>query len=283
MLVLKPSKTGSTCPNLTIRPASCDEMANGNAAMSDFNYPNFTPQLGYMTEKTQRDYIKHAIQSGVLPANANRLQEVVSLEAPNDPAKPIQFWQIFSVLGPQPIVEIVKTFYEKVFWDEEWFREVFAKVGNLEHHVATQASMWADVMGAGHYYHGAEFRLNFHHHHNAMALMNDKGAKRWAELMRKTLDERHDVMTDDPRIRRSINTFLTFFFKKYADDFAFKPEFDFGPTNPALAFKVNFLNMTEAQINALGIDDLRAGLESRGLVVEKSADKEALVSKALML
>jgi len=38
--------------------------------------------------------------------------------------------------------------------------------------------MWIDVMGGGFFYQGGEYRLNFHHTHNAFELMNEKGAQR---------------------------------------------------------------------------------------------------------
>ena len=65
-------------------------------------------------------------------------------------------------------------FYQKVFANEDWFSSVFAKVGGVNHHIGTQASMWVDVMGGGPYYHGAEYRLSFHHTHNAHHLMDEK-------------------------------------------------------------------------------------------------------------
>ena len=83
----------------------------------------------------------------------------------------------------------------------------------------TQASMWVDVNGAaGPAYHGGDFRLNFHHTHNAMELMTDKGARRWTELMVATLEATSQHMTDDPRVRPALNTFLTYFMGKYAQE-----------------------------------------------------------------
>jgi len=93
--------------------------------------------------------------------------------------------------------------------------------------------MWLDVMGSGPYYHGAKYRLNFHHTHNAHMLMDEKGAKSWAKLMTKALKSSQHFMTDDPRVQRSINTFLTYFFAKYANDFNFKNHEIFGKTNPS--------------------------------------------------
>ena len=250
--------------------------------MKEFSYPNFATRHGYMSEQTQRAYIAQALKAKLLPVGAHRMADIISLEAPNDPTQPIQFWQLFSVLGPQLIINLTKHFYERVFWDEEWFRQVFAAVGPVEHHVNTQASMWADVMGGGPYYHGAEFRLKFHHHHNAMALMNDKGARRWADLMRNTLDELVPDQSDDPRVRPALNTFLTFFFSKYAEEFNFKAEGAFGDTNPPVTRRINLRNMTQDAIEALDIDDLRVALNARSGDMS-DLSKSELVARALRL
>lgn len=179
------------------------------------------------------------------------MKQIVSLNASNDLTKPVQFWQLYSVLGQDPIVNIVTNFYERVFADDDWFTSVFARVGGIGHHVNTQASMWIDVMGGGPYYHGAEFRLNFHHTHNAIQLMNEKGAERWSKLMVNTLDDSNQHMTEDPRIRLSINTFLTHFMGKYSQEFAFENRSVFGATNPPINRKINFLKMTTEAIEAL--------------------------------
>ena len=190
--------------------------------MTKPGYPKYPTRHGYMSEKIQRDYITSAIAKEILPTDAHRVAQIVSLNASNDVTKPVQFWQLYSVLGQDRIVDIVGNFYERVFADEDWFTSVFARVGGIGHHVNTQASMWIDVMGGGPYYHGAEFRLNFHHTHNAIQLMNEKGAERWSRLMIETLDSSAQHMTEDPRIRPSINTFLTHFMSKYSQEFAFE-------------------------------------------------------------
>lgn len=148
--------------------------------MSIAKYP--TAQ-GYLTQTARLKYTEAAIIEKLLPKDAHRMPDIISLSAPDDMTKPIQFWQLFSMLGQDRIVGIVRNFYDRVFDDEEWFRSVFARVGGRDHHVATQAGMWLDVMGAGPYYHGGEFRLNFHHTHNAMKIMNERGAGRWVRLM----------------------------------------------------------------------------------------------------
>lgn len=251
--------------------------------MTHIDLPKFPTRHGHMSEKTQQAYIAGAIEKGLLPADAHRMAEVVSLTAPSDTTKPIQFWQLYSVLGQDPIVGIVQRFYGRVFEDEPWFTSVFERVGPLNHHINTQASMWVDVMGGGPYYHGGEFRLSFHHTHNAMALMNDKGAERWVTLMRETLDTSSDLMPDDPRVRISINTFLTHFMSKYADEFAFEDRHIFGETNPPLKRRINFMKLTNETIEALSERDLREALTEQGVDVSQYPTKQALVDKALSI
>ncbi|MEY8120647.1 hypothetical protein AB9F26_20805 [Falsihalocynthiibacter sp. BN13B15] len=251
--------------------------------MTKFEFPRFPTRHGYMSEKIQRDYITSAITKKVLPPDAHRLPQIVSLTAANDVSKPVQFWQLYSVLGQDRIVNIVADFYERVFADEAWFTSVFARVGGIDHHINTQAAMWIDVMGGGPFYHGAEFRLNFHHTHNAIQLMNDKGAERWSKLMLESLDASAKHMTDDPRVRPSINTFLTHFMGKYAQEFAFENRSVFGETNPPVKRKINFLKMTTEAIKELSETELVEALEERGVDASKYLGKDDLVNKALML
>jgi hypothetical protein len=143
--------------------------------------------------------------------------------------------------------------------------------------------MWLDVMGGGLKYHGAEFRLNFHHQHNAIELMNKKGAERWIKLMVQTLDDTAEYMTEDPRIRISINSFLAYFMTKYAVDFGFQINMMFGLTNSAVTQKINFRNMTDAAIKALPEPELRAALTGRGFSFDKNAPQQELVQKAKRL
>jgi len=42
---------------------------------------------------------------------ARHLETITSLQASHDPQVPIQFWQLFFVFEPEPIVEIVAEFY----------------------------------------------------------------------------------------------------------------------------------------------------------------------------
>ena len=251
--------------------------------MSKLNYPIYQTKLGYLTETTRQIYITKAVASKLLPKDAHRMPEILSLKASNNMKKPIQFWQLYSVLGQDPIVGIVSNFYRRVFADEKWFQTPFARVGDVDHHIGTQASMWLDVMGGGPYYHGAEYRLNFHHTHNAHMLLDEKGARRWVKLMVQALESSQHLMTDDPRVRPSINTFLAHFFAKYASDFKFKNYESFGKTNPPFNCKINFMNMTAKSIEALSEEELRDALSARGVNMGGNLSKADLVQKALSL
>jgi len=251
--------------------------------MTQFNYPTFQPSDGYMTERIRQKYITSAIAAGSLPDNAHRMKHIVSLTASNDVKRPIQFWQLYSVLGRQRIVNLARNFYQRVFTDEAWFSSVFKRIGGLEHHVNTQASMWIDVMGGGSAYHGGEYRLNFHHTHNAFELMNEKGAERWVKLMIETLNDPTNDLTDDIRIRPAINTFLSHFMGKYADEFKFANVADFGVTNPTIKRRINFMNMTTEAVEALSEQDIIDELSERGVEVSQYPTKALLVNKALSL
>jgi len=138
-------------------------------------------------------------------------------------------------------------------------------------------------MGGGLQYHGGEFRLNFHHTHNAHELMNERGATRWIELMVDTLNDPDVDYTDDERVRPAINTFLDFFVGKYAKDFNFEVKSVFGETNPPLKRRINFMNMTIQQVEALSEQELADELKIRGIDVVQLDGKQALVNKALSL
>ena len=71
--------------------------------------------------------------------------------------------------------------------------------------------------------------------------MNDKGAQRWVKLMVETLNDPSLDMTDDPRVRPALNTFLAHFLGKYAKEFGFDNCAAFGETNPPVKRRINFL------------------------------------------
>jgi truncated hemoglobin YjbI len=258
-------------------------MYKRSKSVTKFSYPNYSPKNGYLTEKIRQKYINIAVSNKVLPENAHRMRQIVSLSASNDITKPIQFWQLYSVLGQDRIVNIVRNFYERVFDDEKWFSSVFTRIAGISHHIDTQAGMWLDVMGGGLAYNGGEYRLSFHHTHNAIQLMNDKGAQRWVKLMVETLADSTNNMTEDTRVRLSINTFLTYFISKFAIEFQFSDCGMFGDTNPPVMRNINFLNMTSDAIEALTESELKEALTGRGVDVTKYRDKKELVNKALRL
>ena len=78
--------------------------------------------------------------------------------------------------------------------------------------------MWCDVMGGGRYYHGGSYRLNFHHTHNAIKILNRKGAERWALHMNATLAWLNDV---DPLVKECLVDFMKFFMDDYGKEFNF--------------------------------------------------------------
>ena len=88
-------------------------------------------------------------------------------------------------------------------------------------------------------------------------------------------------MTDDARVRISINTFLSYFMEKYAADFGFKNKAIFGPTNLPTKRKINFFNMTDTAIEALSETQLRQALVGRrGLSINVHTNKQELIQIA---
>ena len=163
-------------------------------------------------------------------------------------------------------------------------------------------------MGGGRQYHGGNYRLNFHHEHNATDVMNAQGAKRWMLHMGHTL-----LATDfrgvDPRIKPCIVDFLRHKLQKYAaaqhvthyaqwrfdeSDFAFvtrDPEmlaiWRAGPGSPGfsslseedqLALKLALA--TPATLEGFSAKELKAYLAARNVDATKVA---ACVEKADML
>ena len=81
--------------------------------------------------------------------------------------------------------------------------------------------------------------------------------------------------------KTSINTFLTHFLGKYAEDFQFNSDSVFGDTNPPVVRKVNFMKMTSDAIEAMTETELRVALVGRGVDASEFHDKKDLVNKAL--
>lgn len=249
---------------------------------------------GFMTTKIRTKYLDREIASGTLPPESHRVPKIVSLtydkkSMTKDMSDPLYFWQLYSVLGPDPIVSIVRNFYQRVFADETtWFREAFTSLAPLEHHVVTQASMWIDCMGGGKdcYYHGGEGRLHFHHAHNAPQVMTREGALRWTEHMVHTLDD-HDTLLASyhPEARMAINSFLEFFMDYYAKQFQFSTHtrhdtsLSFEPRTPSISLR----QKNKEELQQLPMNRLLLGLAAEGIDTAGCLDKETLVDKALNL
>ena len=79
---------------------------------------HYSPSAGYMTETIQRGYLAYAITQNMLPAQAHRMPQIISLVAAEDSSKLIRFWQLFSVMGQKRILRIVHDSCHSVCEDE---------------------------------------------------------------------------------------------------------------------------------------------------------------------
>lgn len=194
----------------------------------------FKPRHGYVDARS--DYLYHfhnTVDDDDTDADDGNLP-TKSLVASTNVEDPLYFWQLYSLIGAEPIMDIVTNFYERVFADTDnpWFRDVFENVAPLGHHINAQVAYWVDAFGGGRWYHGGNYRLNFHHTHNAREIMTAKGAQRWMYHMGGALMAAKDktVFKDDPRILTCIVDFLEAKMRTYAMDHGWKfDEADFAP------------------------------------------------------
>lgn len=186
-----------------------------------FNYPNFNPSFGTLTEFIRDSYIKTQICNKVLPPNALTDPKITSLIASNDPSEPIYFWQLYSILGESPVHTLISVFYEKVFQEPEtWFSDEFKELGTLDYHVRGQKRFWLDVMGGGVEYVGELKRLNLRHK-LVKNIMTQDGARLWMKNMKKAFKDPRTHLTNDMRVVYCMNDFLNFFMEQYAVEFDF--------------------------------------------------------------
>ena len=180
----------------------------------------FAPSAGYTTKAVYEEYFCNHF------ADAPRVdfsEEYGLMGNTEDHSEPLYFWQLYSVLGPEPIHQLITDFYQRVWKDDDapWFRDAFIDLGApMEHHIRTQVAYWIDAMGGGRCYHGGEYRLRFHHEHNARAIMTAAGATRWMYHMRQalqTMAEQHPEQ--DSRVVPAILDFLDTKMRSYADQF----------------------------------------------------------------
>eukprot|EP00039_Didymoeca_costata_P023894 m.8619 g.8619 ORF g.8619 m.8619 type:complete len:347 (+) comp3931_c0_seq1:179-1219(+) len=252
---------------------------SGKEETKKLTYPHFQPSNGYMTEKFRLAYIEKNINNGVLPPEAYRMKDVVSLTASNDRNKPIFYWQLFSVLGEQRIENIIREFYKRVFRDtESWFSQPFKDLGGMEHHVWAQTMMWMDTMGGGRCYHGGDYRLSFHHS-RAKHILNTRGATRWMEHMNAVLTDDNnkniDLTKDDSdRVRAALYEFLRFFMGKYAKEFRF--------SDKALVYgdELPLNEMQPQDIDTLTVTKIKQLLSASDIEHKHCIERDDLISLA---
>ena len=186
------------------------------------NYPNFKSQEGNITSLIRKDYLKTKIRSNDLSEDIFDNYEVMSLQASNDPEKPIYFWQLYSILGESPIHTVITLFYQNVFNDNEapWFRDEFVELGPIEYHVRGQKNFWIDAMGGGKRYNGSYSKVNSKHK-LVSNIMTQKGADRWMRNMVKTLNDPIIFLTHDVRVLKCLHDFLNYFMIRYSIEFDF--------------------------------------------------------------
>ena len=182
------------------------------------------PRCGYATRESRQEWFE--THGKPLPGGDERRELPADMLTANtdDPSAQLFYWQLYSLLGSDRIVALVRRFYERVFdSDDPSFKQAFVQVAGLEHHVETQASYWIDAMGGGKQYHGAGYRLKFHHENNAKQVMNAEGATMWMHYMTLTLEEFEPVFRAiDRRITPCIVDFLETKMKKYAKQFKWR-------------------------------------------------------------
>lgn len=167
---------------------------------------------GFITKKIREEYLDYK--------KIKRTHEVTTLNGLENDTDTLYFWQLYSIIGEDMIVDIITRFYTDVLTDNEdvLFRDTFKESGDLEHHVKKQTSFWIDVTGGGKRYPGGEARLELHHD-NAKIIMNQNGANRWLYHMKNSIKETH---IGDTRVIPCIVEFVNFFMLKYGKTYNFR-------------------------------------------------------------
>ena len=176
-----------------------------------------TSNYGYMTCILRKEFME------TIRPDLRDDPKVITLNGLENDTNTLYFWQLYSILGEERITKLITDFYENVFNDteDEFFSSTFKEFGSLEYHIKGQTSFWLDAMGGGKRYIGGEFRLK-RHHDIAKKIMNQKGALRWVQHMKKSLNKATIDLTDDKRVKSCIIDFINFFMKKYGDEYNFR-------------------------------------------------------------
>lgn len=192
----------------------------------------FEPSKGFSTLESRQEYLRihHHGKAAAAPSqedgqpqtsgnNGDTISD--SLHADMDTSQPLYFWQLYSIIGKEPILAFIAEFYNRIYADtkEEWFLVAFTGIGDKAHHIQSQSSFWIDAMGGGRVYFGGKSRINFHHYSNhAEHIMNERGAKRWMHHMRGAIRSYDFSKFNDPRIVPALVEFLRIKVMTYAEE-----------------------------------------------------------------
>ncbi len=148
--------------------------------------------------------------------------EITGLYASKDLNKTLYFWQIYSIIGPEPIRKLITIFYTSIFESttDLWFKEEFEDLGPLKHHIDRQSEFWLDIMGGGPLYKANMKKLHLKHK-LVENIMTEKGAKLWMHHMINSINTIKEELSVDRRIIPCLIDFLNFFMIKYAHEFDF--------------------------------------------------------------
>ncbi|KAL3936659.1 MAG: hypothetical protein SGBAC_008071 [Bacillariaceae sp.] len=177
----------------------------------------YSCRKGYTTISTQQEFLN---------AVDNPSEIDLSLSADMDQTKPLYFWQLYSIWGQEPILDICEAFYKSIYSVSEEkgddigdleLKQVFDKLDTMQHHINVQAAYWIDAMGGGKLYHGGDFRLTFHHKNRAgPRVMTADGAQRWMRHMRAAIRQNRKHFQQDHRLLPCVVSFLETKMKSYA-------------------------------------------------------------------
>lgn len=206
----------------------------------------FTPLAGNLTNKIRDEYLELCVkQKKISPEiyNNNKIKkiiykdyyikeketskifennEITGLYASDDLSKTLYFWQIYSIIGPEPIRKLITVFYTSIFnsTTDLWFKEEFEDLGPLKHHIDRQTEFWLDVMGGGPLYKANMKKLHMKHK-LVKNIMTEKGANMWLHYMINAINIVREDLCVDRRIIPCLIDFLNFFMLKYAHEFDF--------------------------------------------------------------
>lgn len=200
-------------------------MASQETLTSTGAAERFPTAEGHMTRNMRHSYLEREINAGRLAADALFNEKITSLEASNDPASCLYFWQVYNLTGREPIMELSERFYTSLFADDdpdhEWFVLSFGRP-DIRHHALFLGMALVDSFGGGGMYAGGDARLDDVHHAAARLVMSNQSAVRWAYHMRHALDEvQKSLDLVDSRIRPAMEEFMHFFMSRYAQIYDF--------------------------------------------------------------